>query len=227
MKWQNRAFLGLIFIAVGVGFAGGTIRTIGYIACAVAAVLVAASLLFEQRFAAAGWWRRAVDPIVLSSPFTEPWRVAAGGPDPRHNHHHGCSDQEFAYDFVPAASGDAEKTVFAPCDGSVAWTEDRRRSGGYVSIETNRGYVFVLHLRTNSLCVRVADTVRAGTPIGRWRPGDRNIHVHAQDRPQMAEEIARGIPIAFWNREGVAQILEYGDVLEASLPAEGDRQTGT
>jgi hypothetical protein len=220
MRWQNRAFLALIFVAVGVGFAGGAVRTIGYIACAAAALLVAASLLFERRFAAAGWWRRAVDPIVLSSPFEERWRVDAGGPDPRHNHHHGSSDQEFAYDFAPVEAGDTERVIVAPCDGFVAWSEDRRRRGNYVSIETDRGYVIVGHLAEGSIAVRVADEIRAGTPIGRWSAGERYVHVHAQDRPQMAEEIARGIPIAFLDRKGIAQVLEFGDVLEPeSSPA--------
>src|ERR1700738_478852 len=44
-----------------------------------------------------GRWREAaLDPLVLQVPFAGRWRVAAGGPWARSNHHLVVSDQRFA-----------------------------------------------------------------------------------------------------------------------------------
>lgn len=211
----QRALLLAIFAAVGVGFAGGQIARIGFIAIAAFVVLVAVWWLLDRRFEAQRWWRRAVDPIVLESPFAQPWRVVAGGPDPRHNHHQGSSDQYFAYDFLPV-EGEGERQVLAPCDGTIAWS-GTRRDDEWLSIETRRGYVILAHLTKGSIAVRIAETVRAGLPVARCR----SLHVHAQNRAQLAEGVAKGIPVAFMDERGIAQVLEYGDVLEPmQLPAE-------
>ncbi|HZY99644.1 MAG TPA: M23 family metallopeptidase, partial [Candidatus Baltobacteraceae bacterium] len=178
------------------------------------------------------WWNRAADPIVLESPFADAWYVAAGGPEPRHNHHQVASDQYFAYDFLPEEGEAWDREILAPCDGTVAWTEDRhddtppgerrrdRRNpaGNYVSIETKRGFVLLGHLKRGSIAVRVADTVRAGMPIARCgnsgNTSQSHLHLHAQDRPQVAIDIARGVPVAFLDENGIALVLEYGDVLQ-------------
>src|SRR5579863_10459335 len=175
----QRALLFAIFAAVGVGFAGGQIARIGFVAIACFVVAVAVWWLIDRRYEAQRWWRRAVNPIVLESPFSEPWRVVAGGPDPRHNHHHGTSDQYFAYDFLPVAGAEGDRQVLAPCDGTVAWSAERR-DDAWLSIETRRGYVILAHLAKGSIAVRVADTVRAGMPLAQCT----SLHVHAQDRAQ-------------------------------------------
>jgi len=219
MKPQ-RALLLAIFAAVGVGFAGGQIARVGFVAIAGFVVLVALWWFVDRRFEAQRWWRRAVDPIVLESPFAEPWRVVSGGSDPRHNHHQGESDQYFAYDFLPADGG-GERKALAPCDGTIAWTQERR-DDAWLSIETRRGYVILAQLTKGSIAVRVADNVRAGMELARCA----SLHVHAQDRAQMAEGIAQGIPIAFMDERGIAQVLEYGDVLAPAttgLPAQQQR----
>lgn len=217
MKPQ-RALLVAIFAAVGVGFAGGQIARAGFVAIACFVVLIAVWWVVDRRFEAKRWWRRAVDPIVLESPFMQPWRVAAGGPDPRHNHHQGESDQYFAYDFLPLAGAAGERHVLAPCDGTIAWTQERH-DDAWLSIETLRGFVILAQLAKGSLAVRVADTVRAGMVLAQCA----SLHIHAQDRAQMAEGIAQGLPIAFMDENGIAQVLEYGDVLPPAtkeLPAQ-------
>lgn len=174
--------------------------------------------LVDRRFDAQRWWRRAVNPIVLESPFTQPWRVVAGGPDPRHNHHQGASDQYFAYDFIAVEDGTLEHDVLAPCDGTIAWSEERR-DDAWLSIETRRGFVIMAHLAKGSISVRVADSVMARMPLAKCA----SLHIHAQDRPHMAEGVAQGIPIAFFDEHGIAQVLEYGDVLQpaaVALPAQ-------
>lgn len=212
----QRALLFAIFAAVGVGFAGGQIARIGFLAIAAFVVLIAGWWLVDRRFEAQRWWRRAVNPIVLESPFAHPWRVMAGGPDPRHNHHHGASDQYFAYDFLPL-KGDidtAERDVLAPCDGTIAWSEERG-DDAWLSIETRRGFVIMAQLAKGSITVRVADSVTVRTPLAKCS----SLHIHAQDRPHLAEGIARGIPIAFFDEHGIAQVLEYGDVLQPAAAA--------
>ena len=215
----QRALLFAIFAAVGVGFAGGQIAQIGFIAIACFVVLVALWWLIDRRYETQRWWHRAVNPIVLQSPFTEPWRVVAGGPDPRHNHHQGVSDQYFAYDFLPVDGDAAERQVLAPCDGTIAWTQERR-DDAWLSIETRRGFVLLLHLAKASIVARVADRVHAGMPLARCS----SLHIHAQDRAQLAEGLAQGIPLAFFDENGVAQVLEFDDVLQGMIPASPAQQ---
>jgi hypothetical protein len=217
----QRALLFAIFAAVGAGFAGGQIARVGFVAIAAFVVFVAGWWLVDRRFEAQRWWRRAVNPILLESPFTQPWRVVAGGPDPRHNHHQGASDQYFAYDFLAVEAGTSESEVLAPCDGTIAWSEERR-DDAWLSIETPRGFVIMAHLAKGSIAVRVADRVTVRTPLAKCA----SLHIHAQDRPHLAEGIAQAIPIAFFDEHGVAQVLEYGDVLQPATvasPAQNQR----
>jgi hypothetical protein len=217
--------------AVGVGFFGGAITSLGYVACGVLAGIVGACSLFNRRFDAARWHARFEDPIVLRSPFRDAWRVAAGGADPRHNHHQAVSDQYFAYDFLreDGASWDCE--ILAPVDGTIAWTEDRHEdaapaerhrdaknpAGNYVSIETPEGYVILAHLKKGSITVLPGVPVRAGELIGlcgnSGNTTQSHLHVHAQNRAQIAVDVAEAIPIAFADPAGKAWILDYGDVL--------------
>jgi hypothetical protein len=186
--------------------------------------------LFDQRFAAKRWLDAArVNPLVLHSPFAGRWFVAAGGPT--HNHHTRVSDQYFAYDFLPKEGEAWDQPILAPCDGMVVHVEtrqedappnERRRNtkrpfGNYVSIETPRGYVILAHLKQGSIVVRVGDTIRAGTEIGRCGNSGNttraHLHLHAQDQPSQSIGVAAGIPVAFVRDNGEATILRYGDVI--------------
>lgn len=229
----------LIAATIGVELAGGGAAVIGDLACAAAAIGIATWALLERRLESQRWLQRAKEPILLRSPFRTRWRVAAGGPDPRHNHHQVAQDQYFAYDFIRVDGTSWDEEILAPCEGLVAWCEDRfddaapngrnrdsrNPAGNYVSIETARGYVLLGHLKRGSVCVRIGDEVRAGTVIGRCGNSGNttraHLHLHAQDRPQIAVGVAQGIPVAFADRNGVAQVLNYGAVLapERARPA--------
>ena len=228
---QSRAMWVVIAAVVGVGFFGGALSTLGYLGCAVAALGVGAWALFDRRFEAARWRARSVDPIVLSSPFRDEWWVAAGGAEPRHNHHQVVSDQYFAYDFLREDGPSWDQEILAPCDGEIAWTEDRHEdaapderrrdsknpAGNYVSIKTGRGFVILAHLKKGSIPILPGVRGAAGEVIGRCGNSGNttraHLHIHAQDRPQMAVGIAQGVPIAFRDKDGQAWVLDYRDTL--------------
>ncbi len=185
---------------------------------------------FERGSARKRWLDRAVDPIILAPPFEDTWYVAAGGPDPRHNHHTVVSDQYFAYDFLRVDGDSWGQPILAPCDGMIVHVENRREDappdesrrdyerpfGNYVSIETPRGYVILAHLQQGSIALRTGDTVKAGDIIGRCGNSGNtrgtHLHLHAQDQPSQSVGVANGIPVAFTDRlRSEPLLLEYGD----------------
>jgi hypothetical protein len=213
-----RALWAIIAACVGIGFFGGVVTTTGYLIGGAVALAIGLAATFDRRFDAKRWFARAVDPIVLRRPFRETWKVAAGGADPAHNHHQSVSDQVFAYDFLCEDGPSWDREILAPCDGTIAWTVDtmedappdearrdaKNPAGNYVSIETPRGYVILAHLRKGSIAILPGNTRGA------------HLHVHAQNRAQMAVDVAEGLPIAFLDGAGQAMILEYGDLLGPS-----------
>jgi hypothetical protein len=226
----------LLLLAAAFGFAAVWAPKIGVpgfgAACAAIAVYTL-WLRFDAGSASKRWLARAsTHPIVLQPPFEHRWRVAAGGPDPRHNHYQSTSDQYFAYDFVRVDGDSWEAPVLAPCDGLIVHVENRcedappgdpardrkRPFGNYVSIETPRGFVILAHLRKSSVGVRVGERVRAGGVLAQCGNSGNSLgaslHVHAQSRPSQAIAIAEGVPIAFLDRLGQEpMLLEYGDTL--------------
>ncbi len=200
-------------------------------------VLALAGLIVYERFNVSHrsreWLRRASqNPLVLHPPFDDRWYVAAGGPDPRHNHHTVVTDQYFAYDFLREDAPSWDSLIVAPCAGMVVHVENRQEDapvnegrrerarpfGNYVSIQHGRGYVVLAHLKKGSVVVRVGDTVEIGDPIGRCGNSGNtrgpHLHVHAQDQPSQSIDTARGIPIAFVDRlRSEPMLLEYGDKL--------------
>jgi hypothetical protein len=226
----------LVLIAAGFGFVAFWDRQIGVPGFWAAIAAIVAVLLWQRFNAGAAsrrWLARAAnDPLVLEPPFRDTWWVAAGGPDPRHNHHQVATDQYFAYDFLREGGDSWDQPILAPCDGLIVHVEDRqtdappgerrrdraRPFGNYVSIETPRGYVILAHLKQGSVNVRVGDSVRAGDEIGRSGNSgntDRaHLHVHAQDQPSQAIDTAQGVPIAFVTRaSGEPMLLEFRDRL--------------
>lgn len=185
---------------------------------------------YERTQGRSRWLARAVYP--LAPPFEDSWYVAAGGPDPKHNHHTAVSDQYFAYDFLRVDGESFDAPILAPCGGMIVHVEDRREDappderrrdpqrpfGNYVSIETDRGYVILAHLKRGSVAVRVGDTVKAGDRIARCgnsgNTSRAHLHIHAQDQPSQSIDVARGIPIAFVDRlRSEPLLLEFRDRL--------------
>ncbi len=235
MRLPNSRAL-LIVVAVGFAFAIERSPLIGWTGCAlsIGALLVATSWMRLFPDAARRRWlsRASNSPIVLQAPFEDRWYVAAGGPDPRHNHHAALSDQCFAYDFLRESGEAWDQPILAPCDGLIVHVEGRQDDalpnralrhrrlpfGNYVSIQTPRGYVILAHLKEGSITVRPGDTVRAGTPVARCGNScdtrDAHLHLHAQDRPSRNVDVANGIPVAFTDRlRSEPLLLEFGDCL--------------
>ena len=162
-------------------------------------------------------WRAAAEnALVLAPPFPGRWRVAAGGPWARENHHLAASDQRYAYDFVRLDASSFGSPILAPADGDVAAARDgmedhppsrrvraegRRPCGNYVAIETGRAFVLLCHLQRGSVRVTTGDRVRAGDEIARCgNSGNTSVphlHLHAQDRAAEAPFVAQGVPVAF------------------------------
>lgn len=226
----------LIFIAVAFAFSIHWTHLIGWTGWTVSIALYVVLLFWNRLFPSAArrrWLERASDsPIILQPPFEDRWYVAAGGPDPRHNHHTSVTDQYFAYDFLREEGEEWDQPILAPCDGMVVHVENRREDappderrsdrespfGNYVSIKTPRGYVILAHLKKGSVEVRVGDGVRAGTIVARCGNSGNtrgaHLHLHAQDQPSQNVDIANGIPVAFTDRlRSEPLLLEFGDRL--------------
>ncbi len=231
---NSRALLVLLIAAFGFWWIWSPrIGEIGFfVSCAALAGVVVYDRLNHGAVAKRWLERASQNPIILQPPFEDRWRVAAGGPDPRHNHHLSVSDQYFAYDFFRDEGESWDQPILAPCDGMIVHVENRREDaapsetrrertfpfGNYVSIQTKRGYVILAHLKKDSIDVRVGDNVRAGAQIARCgnSGSTRGAHlqVHAQDQPSQNIDIANGIPVAFKDRlRSEPLLLEYGDRL--------------
>lgn len=224
----------LLLIAIGFAFYTRTSALVGWSGFGVF-LLIYVGLLFPNHLfrgiVRKQWLERAsCDPIILASPFEDRWFVAAGGPDPRHNHHLVASDQYFAYDFLREEGEEWDQPILAPCNGMVVHVENRQEDappaqarrererpfGNYVSIETPRGYVILAHLKQGSVTVRVGETVRRGDTIGRCGNSGNttrsHLHLHAQDQPSQSIGVANGVPVAFTDRlRSEPLLLEYGD----------------
>ncbi len=235
-SFQYRAMIVVVFLSVIAGFAASIsprLRIDGYWLCAALSTSLGGWAWFDRAGARRRWLERASQsPIVLHPPFGDRWRVAAGGPDPRRNHHMVVTDQYFAYDFLREGGDSWGAPILAPCAGMVVHVENReedappnearrnykRPFGNYVSIETPRGYVILAHLQAGSVAVRVGDTVAVGQELGRCgnsgNTSGAHLHIHAQSQPSQSIDVAEGVPIAFLDRGArEPMLLEAGDRL--------------
>lgn len=237
---QQRALWATIFLAVAGGFANvifPSARFAAYGAAFVGTVGIGVWAWLDRRSDATRWIARAGNAVVLQPPFSGRWRVAAGGPDPRHNHHQVASDQYFAYDFLNDEGPSWDQPILAPCRGMIAHVEDRHEDaepnarrrerkhpfGNYVSIETPRGYVILAHLKRGSICVRPGAPVVSGEEIARCgnsgNTTQSHLHVHAQKTAFADPGVAEGLPIAFVSDSGEPLLLEFGDTLTRGTPS--------
>jgi len=178
---------------------------------------------FRAQSSMRAWRADSRNPLVLGAPFEGLWIVAAGGSAPGMNHHLIASDQRFAYDFIRRDATSFGSAILSPCDGVVVNVEnampdlppsrnpDRpesrgRELGNHIGTETDRGTVFLCHLRHGSVSVVVGERIKAGTPIGACGNSGRttraHLHIHAQNLPWYAFNEAKGVPIAFSDHRG-------------------------
>jgi hypothetical protein len=238
-SWQGRFAIRyvtlsyiLTVVVLVVSSASDRARETVYEAEALALLILAASAV-PARLRARRCWSEAATraTLVLTSPFEKPWKVVAGGPDPRRNHHQVVSDQRYAYDFLPIEGKAWDCTILAPCGGTIATVVDcfddaapsqahrdlKNPAGNYISIDSGDGYVILAHLHRGSIVVAPGDSVRAGDEIGRCgnsgNTSQSHLHLHAQDMPTIAVNRASGIPVKFLV-DGAPCVLDAGDILE-------------
>lgn len=108
-----------------------------------------------------------------------------------------------------------------------ALTQARRIRAGMSAVAGNhvvirigaRGpYVALVHLRRDSVAVRVADVVQAGDEIGRCGNSGNSTqpHVHVQVTDSVDWLFARGLPLTFTRPGGEPHLPAEGEVVEAS-----------
>jgi len=187
-------------------------------------------------------WREGTG-ITVALPFRGRWKALNCGPNAAKNHHLAAPDQWFAADFVREDGAGLGSEILSPLDGRVAYVEDghpdlspgrRRRAnrsspaGNYISIEIAREgaaptYLLICHLQQRSIRVEIGACVRAGDVVGLCGNSGNttapHLHIHAQDRAQLAVGLARGLPLRFGD-VGEAEWLEPGRILVAGAPCE-------
>jgi len=175
--------------------------------------------------------------ITVAAPFRGRWKASGCGPDAAKNHHLAARDQWFAVDFVRADGESLGSEILSPVDGVVACVEEghpdvrpqrlfrkpnvRSPAGNYVAIEVKGGesaavFVLLCHLQQGSLRVGVGASVRVGEVVGlcgnSGNTSAPHLHIHAQDRAEVAVGVAKGLPLRFGGVDG-AEWVEPGAVL--------------
>jgi murein DD-endopeptidase MepM/ murein hydrolase activator NlpD len=189
----------------------------------------------------AAWLERwsAAGALVVSAPFRGRWRASGCGPNPAKNHHLAAPDQWFAADFARVDGESFGSEILSPVDGVVARVEDghpdiraarffrrpnaRSPAGNYVSIEVAGtegplAYVLLCHLKQGSVGVAAGAGVRVGEAVGLCGNSGNttapHLHIHAQDRAEIAVGRAVGLPLRF-REQAAAERLEPGAILES------------
>jgi hypothetical protein len=177
-------------------------------------------------------------------PFDSEWYTLAGGPALERNYHATTAAYRWGYDFAPVEEGSrfegegvelsdyycVGEPVVAPADGEVVRVEQGREDfpprefdeesvlGNHVALRIEEGvYLFVAHLRQDSVPVEVSETVERGDKLGECgnsgRAVEPHVHIHLQDRNQFP--VAQGLPLRFsgyWaNGESVDRGMPLGE----------------
>jgi hypothetical protein len=240
-RWSRDGFLLIAFMVVlellghgqaeavaGLGLVGGSVW------------MLIRSRRISVRLRAA-WLRRWRDQagLVVNAPFRGRWKASGCGPDPAKNHHFAATDQWFAIDWVRVDGETRGAELFSPVDGVVAHVEDGHPdipaqrwlrkpnrlspAGNYVSIqlglaEGSLAFVLLCHLQEGSVRVAAGESVRAGSLVGLCgNSGNTTIphlHIHAQDRAEVAIGRAKGVPLRFRGEVGEDWIVP-GRIIEA------------
>ncbi len=161
-------------------------------------------------------------------PFAGEWYTTQGGNDPSRNYHNTTPAHRWAYDFVVRKDGktfelDGKKNadyfcfgkpVLSPVSGKVVQAENdepdnendeipatlERAKGNYVVIRVKSGvFVFLQHLKHESLKVEIGDEVKIGQVLGECGNSGRSYRPHIQIHAQNTQgfPIAESLPIVF------------------------------
>ena len=165
-------------------------------------------------------------PIKL--PFKGEWYTTQGGDDPGRNYHNTTPAHRWAYDFVVREKGktfalDGKKNedyfcfgkqILSPVSGKVVQAENdepdnendeipatlERAKGNHLVIRVKSGvYIFLQHLKYQSLKVEIGDTVEVGQSVGECGNSGRSYRPHLQIHAQNTEgfPIAESLPLTF------------------------------
>lgn len=172
-------------------------------------------------------------------PFEGEWTTIAGGEERETNYHATTAALRWGYDFVPLEDGRRfsgqgatldehhcfGRPVLAPVGGKVVAAvasepdntpgrlEGTSLLGNHVVIEVDRGeYLFVTHMRKDSIPVKVGASVAPGERIGECGNSGHtltpHVHVHLQNSPDFP--YAEGMPLRFSNYVADGQAVELG-----------------
>lgn len=172
-------------------------------------------------------------------PFEGQWAVTAGGDSTKTNYHATTPTYRFAYDFTPVVDGKRHqddgkelsdyycygRPVLAPASGEVVRADVDRADnaagefdaqsvmGNHVVIQVDDGeYLFVSHMKENSIAVEVGDEVTRGQKIGECGNSGRslkpNVHVHLQNSDQ--SPVSESLPLVFSNYIADGEPVEKG-----------------
>lgn len=174
-------------------------------------------------------------------PFDGEWAVTAGGDSKETNYHATTPTYRWGYDFTPIVDGERYegkgakltdyycygKPVFAPAGGEVVTVEKSRKDneagqfdaqsvmGNHVIIRVDDDeYLFVAHMKEDSVSVDEGDTVEQGQKIGECGNSGRslkpNVHVHLQNTLEFP--MSESLPLRFSN------YLADGEPVEKGMP---------
>lgn len=187
-------------------------------------------------------------------PFDGEWYTLAGGPTVGRNYHAKTPAYRWGYDFAPvrdgsrfAAEGEAleeyycwGEPVLAPASGEVVGRntgnddtapgdyEQAPILGNHLIVRVSEGvYLFVAHLKRESIEVETGETVERGEPVGECGSSGQalapHVHVHLQNSADFP--FAEGLPLRFSEYRADGEIVERG-MPRGGLPGgepEGER----
>lgn len=178
---------------------------------------------------------------VYRLPFEGEWAVTAGGGSTDVNYHATTATYRWAYDFTPVKdgerhSGDGDELsdyycygepVLAPQGGEVIDVEGDKRDnepgefdaesvlGNRVVIEVDEGeYLFVAHMKQDSVIIEKGDTVEQGDKLGECGNSGRSlyphVHVHLQNTKDFP--MSESLPLVF------SDYFSNGEPVDKGMP---------
>ncbi|MFW5966546.1 MAG: M23 family metallopeptidase [Persicimonas sp.] len=188
-------------------------------------------------------------------PFDGEWTVTAGGDSFATNYHATTAAYRWAYDFAPFEDGERHEgegeelddyycygePVLASAAGEVVeidegYEDNEPREpnaetplGNYVVLEVDDDeYLYVAHMKEDSLTVAEGDTIDAGQKIGECGNSGRSLepHVHVHLQNVLDFPMAEGLPLRFSNYEEDGEVVEIGSPegsTDSDKPADGAR----